>query len=636
MAEKIVIELDLDKGDVKGATAALEKSAKKSGEKSGLEFAKQFNRNAGERITNLSKSLLKATSLVTGLGAAFATAIGIKGVQAAQVQEDAINALNSALTISKNASLEASQGIQTFASELQQSTRFGDELLIQNAALIQSLGDLDEQGLKRATAAAADLATALRIDLNAAATLVGKAAAGEVGSFSRYGLSIKKGADNAETFAKALTAIENKFGGAAQRDVNTFSGAVDQLSNAFGDTFEEIGKIITQNPAFVKALQFGKELFEDASKAIIDFRGGFDFFATATNLFVNFNDSFITFVISPVEQLINIFSVAQNAINTFASGAIAAYGQIALGLSKVLDIVGVEGEISQGLKDFSETSKQVLADNAQSLENSLSSVFDFPISDKLSQKNEELRNFFEQSKALAQENTLLNDELANNAQEKAQAQVDFYKTLYSELTNVTDANIAATQAQVEAANTSVTNFAKNSAKQLRDGFGRAAGAAFAEFGKGVAEGNASLADFGKVLFKSLAQSAVALGTNFILEGTAYLFSANPALAAKGPGLISSGAALAAFGGFLGASVGGGGSASAGAGASTASAGGNVFAQDTEELASPTTPLAEERVNLSLNVGGSLVRESELEGYVANILEEGASRNATIIPSLRTA
>ena len=231
----------------------------------------------GASVNTFEKNTTKSLSVVgaafasftgnlaaAGVGAAFRLAAkgvsefaGIlkQGVALAQVQEDAVNKLNTALKLSGQFSTAASKELQEYASALQQTTKFGDEAIIETAALIQSLGQLDKEGLKKATAATLDLSAALGIDLNAAALLVGKAAAGEVSSFSRYGLIIKKGADNAETFATALDAINKKFGGAAAEQVKTFSGAVAQLSNTYGDTLETLGELVTKNQFFTEAIK---------------------------------------------------------------------------------------------------------------------------------------------------------------------------------------------------------------------------------------------------------------------------------------------------------------------------------------------------------------------------------------------
>lgn len=236
-----------------------------------------FQSKTQASVQKIQKSFSVLNGVILGIGAAFAGRAILNGinsvVEAASRQEDAINKLNTALKISGNFSQEASQDIQDFASSLQQITTFGDEAILETSALIQSLGQLSGQGLKDATAATLDLSAALGVDLNAAALLVGKAASGEIGSFSRYGLVIKRGADNAETFANALDAINSKFGGAAAAQVQTFSGATTQLSNSFGDLLEEFGFAITESPQIISLFGSINDAIVSVSSVIKENRG---------------------------------------------------------------------------------------------------------------------------------------------------------------------------------------------------------------------------------------------------------------------------------------------------------------------------------------------------------------------------
>src|SRR5690606_38025001 len=125
----------------------------------------------GNIASNVATAAFNAiTNAASGLFRTFIT----DGVKAAQVQQDSINALNTALKATGQFTEGTSKEFQAFASELQNSSKFGDEVILQNAALIQSLGGLEKEGLKGATQAAIDMAAALGIDLKAAATLVGK------------------------------------------------------------------------------------------------------------------------------------------------------------------------------------------------------------------------------------------------------------------------------------------------------------------------------------------------------------------------------------------------------------------------------------------------------------------------------
>jgi hypothetical protein len=276
MANEVQIEISLEE---KQALDALTKLIKKTDQ-----FTDEFQQNAKKSsgawdsfVGNLGAiAASKALSVVTDSAKFLFNTFIVDGVKAAQVQEDAINKLNSALKITGFDVDKASKEFQKFATELQQTTKFGDELIIENIALLQSLGNLSEQGLKDGTKAALDLSAALGISLDSAITLVGKAAAGEVGSFSRYGVQIKKGSDNAETFANTLTALNSKFGGSAEAQVNTYSGRVTQLSNAFGDLQEEFGKLVTENQDVSDAIKllsdgivsFSKTIIQDGPKVV--------------------------------------------------------------------------------------------------------------------------------------------------------------------------------------------------------------------------------------------------------------------------------------------------------------------------------------------------------------------------------
>jgi len=326
-----------------------------------------------------SFSLLKAAAgVAVGVFAGRKLIGGIEAVtDAASVQEDAINQLNTAFKITGKFTEEASKDFQEFASSIQETTKFGDEALLQNAALIQSLGDLSTDGLKEATKAAADMSAALGIDLTAAATLVGKAAAGEIGSFSRYGVVIKKGADNAETFSKALDALNSKFGGSAAAQVNTFSGALQQTQNTFGDLQEELGFLITRNPIVIKGIKVAGDAFRSLIKIVSEnkaeigefvgkaFKGivnaipsiikGFKFLFDAFRG-IGLAASSVIIVIADfigallkVDIVADIFNQVIDAFKGLAGAAIAAFSVILDGLSAL----GVDvGDFQQTVDDL--------------------------------------------------------------------------------------------------------------------------------------------------------------------------------------------------------------------------------------------------------------------------------------------
>ena len=220
-------------------------------------------------------AVVGAFKSVTNAAFGLFDAILTDGIKAAREQEDAINELNTALVLSGIYSAEASKGIQDYASELQKSTKFADEAIVSASALIQNLGHLSEDGLKKATSAALDLSSALGKDLNSAALIVGKVAAGELGGLSRLGINLKETGDRALDSARGLEALSQKFGGAAQAQVNTYSGAVARLTNAYGENLEQVGNAVVKNQSLINVINVATEMFFKLSSGLEKNQGSF-------------------------------------------------------------------------------------------------------------------------------------------------------------------------------------------------------------------------------------------------------------------------------------------------------------------------------------------------------------------------
>ena len=197
--DRIVIEVQLDDGTIKKGFLNIEKQAEQTGKSVG-------NNLNGKGLSTLTKTLAGVTAAFLALRSA-ANLLG-DAIRGASAEADAINRLNVALAQTGQFSKATSQSLIDFSNGLQATTKFANDSVLEVSALIQTLGRLDQEGLKRATTAALDLSVALGIDVNSAATLVGKAANGNIEAFRRYGVEIQKGKTDAETFANALRTLE--------------------------------------------------------------------------------------------------------------------------------------------------------------------------------------------------------------------------------------------------------------------------------------------------------------------------------------------------------------------------------------------------------------------------------------------
>jgi hypothetical protein len=600
MAEPIIsVQLDLDQKNFDRQLGQTKAKITKTGQDSADGFKRSFS---GDIFGGVAKRLAVLAGVVaTGL-------IFRKSIDSAIAQQNAINDLNRSLAASGQFTAKASQDFQNFASALQNTSTFGDEVILKNAALIQSLGNLDSNGLKRATLAAANLSAALGIDLTSASTLVGKAAAGNVSAFSRYGLSIKTAATASETFSNALTVLEGKFGGAAEAQLNTFQGQITRTANAFDDILEGIGGAITKSPVLLGVLKTLGDEFTKLSVEAADIK--FDELFNINSI-IGFGTAINNFVIAPFELAFNIGKLFFNSINTFFAGAISQAGA---GVGKIADLlnkIGVDNGFTQGLQAFRESSLEVLTENREALEASVDGLFDGTAFGKGEVFLENLRMNLEAAKASIEESGI------KNAMQPEAVQggsfIDSFMSGFGQseitLANFTD---------------KTKTFGQQIRTNLQAGIANGAGQAFAQFGAALASGNNALEAFAKAFISSIAQIAIQQGSAFILQGIAYQIV--PGFQGTGTALIGAGAALAAFGGALGAFTGAGG----GAGSPNVANGGSTISG--EIITDPRTGIAasQERIEPSTGVNVTImgdVFDSEETGLrISNILRESSLNN----------
>jgi hypothetical protein len=193
----------------------------------------------GARVTGLVAAGAAAKAAITGL----VTIVG-DWIASSSAQEDATVRLETALRAQGTYTPELAAQYMGLAGAFQQTTVFGDELVMEMQALLVQVGNVMPEQMDAALTAATDLAAGLRIDLKTATQLVGKAFAGETGTLKRYGIVIDEAKLKTEGASAVLDAIADKMGGQAQAQAQTFSGQMAQLGNVIGDVKEIIGQFI--------------------------------------------------------------------------------------------------------------------------------------------------------------------------------------------------------------------------------------------------------------------------------------------------------------------------------------------------------------------------------------------------------
>jgi len=260
-----------------------------------------FSKTATGAIEGVKSSFRGLAAAAGAVAGAFAVG---KIVSAANQQENAIKSLNTALSLTGDFTEENSRRFQEFASELQKNSTVGDEVSLSLVGLAKSMGATNDQ-TEKIIQAAADLSAITGESLEQSVRNLSKTLGGLKGELGETQPELRNLTAEQLQAGAAIDIVAKKYAGAAKALTGTFSGAVEQAGNSFGDLLEEIGFLITKNPIIIAAVNKASEAFVVLGDIVKANREGLINFAldTAANLTRSF-----AFVIEVVGKAIAIFS----------------------------------------------------------------------------------------------------------------------------------------------------------------------------------------------------------------------------------------------------------------------------------------------------------------------------------------
>jgi hypothetical protein len=292
---------------------------------------------AAEKSRQRLNNMFNAVKTGAKIAAAAFVSFGVLATKLAADQEKAVNKLNAALKSTGKFSEATSLQMQKFASSLQQVTTYGDEAILEVQALLTTLGGGNTEDVNKGTKAVLDLATALDIDLKAAALLVGKAMAGETATLTRYGIVIDSAKVKSEGFDYVLEQLNNKFGGQAQAATETFAGKIKQLQNNMGDMLEKaLMPVIKGFTEWFNAGNNTQNVLAAVGTVVSTVGAGIRLFAENINLVI---DALAAFIALQVGKY--VFTL----VEAFRAGAFAATG-----FSAALKSIGIAAGIFIGIE----------------------------------------------------------------------------------------------------------------------------------------------------------------------------------------------------------------------------------------------------------------------------------------------
>jgi hypothetical protein len=218
--QKIATELE-------GVDAAVDTTAKKfEGLATALTVA-----NAAQEIRNFAGDVKAAADVFVG---AYAE------------EEAAVKSLGVAMQAQGTATDATIEAYRALATQFQNTTAFSDDAIIAMEALFVQVGDVGPQQMEAALTAATNLSAGLGIELEAATMLVAKAFATGGENLGRLKTILGDTVPEGASMAEVMEAINDKFGGQAAAQLDTYNGRMANLGNQMGDVQEKVGQLIVQ------------------------------------------------------------------------------------------------------------------------------------------------------------------------------------------------------------------------------------------------------------------------------------------------------------------------------------------------------------------------------------------------------
>ncbi len=209
---------------------------------------KQGINSAKSGLDGLNKTV---KSFGVAIGAAFSVAAIKKVGQEIEAVNDAFGVqleseiqLQKAVLNSSKLSLESAANLKKFASELQSTSIFGDEQLIQYEAMLAAQGRTEEE-IQNVLQASVDLASTGVMPLESAVKNISKTYAGMAGELGESIPALKDLTKEQMKNGEAVELIARQYEGMGAAVAKGAKGTKQALANTKGDIQETLGEIFT-------------------------------------------------------------------------------------------------------------------------------------------------------------------------------------------------------------------------------------------------------------------------------------------------------------------------------------------------------------------------------------------------------
>ena len=194
----------------------------------------------GSKVTDFGKKAGLAFAAAAAAAGAYAIKIGVDGVKAAIADEAAQVKLAGALRNATGATDEQIASVEKQILKMSLASGISDDQL-RPALQRLSISTEDVTKAQDLLALAMDISTATGKPLEGVANALGKAYDGNTGALGKLGVGLSTTELKTMSFTDTQKRLSDLFGGAAERNANTFSGRMERLKVTIDEAKEGIG-----------------------------------------------------------------------------------------------------------------------------------------------------------------------------------------------------------------------------------------------------------------------------------------------------------------------------------------------------------------------------------------------------------
>jgi len=194
----------------------------------------------GSKVTDFGKKAGLAFAAAAAAAGAYAIKIGVDGVKAAIADEAAQVKLAGALRNATGATDEQIASVEKQILKMSLASGISDDQL-RPALQRLSISTEDATKAQDLLALAMDISTATGKPLEGVANALGKAYDGNTGALGKLGVGLSTAELKTMSFTDTQKRLSDLFGGAADRNANTFAGRMQRLTVTIDEAKEGIG-----------------------------------------------------------------------------------------------------------------------------------------------------------------------------------------------------------------------------------------------------------------------------------------------------------------------------------------------------------------------------------------------------------